>query len=49
FCLGEEYSNAKLVRKVVRSFLEHFAIKVTIIKDAKDIDTIGFYEIIESL
>ncbi|MBA0826304.1 hypothetical protein Goarm_011169 [Gossypium armourianum] len=38
FDLGKEYSNLKLVRKVLRSLLESFSIEVTTIKDAKDLE-----------
>ncbi|MBA0796056.1 hypothetical protein Gohar_006856 [Gossypium harknessii] len=38
FDLGKEYSNLKLVRKVLRSLPESFSIEVTTIKDAKDLE-----------
>ncbi|KAH1129302.1 hypothetical protein J1N35_000680 [Gossypium stocksii] len=46
--LGICYSNAKLVQKVLRYLFENFAIKVTAIKEAKNIDTM-IKELIGSL
>ncbi|KAK5776217.1 hypothetical protein PVK06_044176 [Gossypium arboreum] len=45
----EECFNVKLVRKVFRSLLEQFAIKVMDIKKTKDIDTIRIDELIDLL
>ncbi|MBA0856882.1 hypothetical protein Goshw_004406 [Gossypium schwendimanii] len=51
FALSEEYSNTKLVRKVLRSLLETFSLKVTAIEEAKDLESliidelIGFFQI----
>ncbi|MFQ6624343.1 hypothetical protein Gotur_004250, partial [Gossypium turneri] len=49
FALGEEYSNAKLVHKVLRSLLEHFIIKVIATKEAKDNNSKRIDELIVSL
>lgn len=49
FASGSEYSNSKLVRKVLRSILERFNIKVTTINKAKDIDAMRIDELIRFL
>ncbi|KAK5835360.1 hypothetical protein PVK06_011048 [Gossypium arboreum] len=49
FALGEEYLNSKLVCKVLRSLAKRFIIQVTIIKEAKDIDTMRTNELIGPL
>ncbi|MFQ6636248.1 hypothetical protein Gotur_014053 [Gossypium turneri] len=49
FTIGSEYSNSKLVRKVIRSSPERFNIKVTTIKEAKDIDFMRIDKLIGSL
>ncbi|MBA0712359.1 hypothetical protein Golax_011466 [Gossypium laxum] len=46
FALGEEYSNTKLVRKVLRSLLETFSIKVTAIEEANDLESLIIDELI---
>ncbi|KAK5817417.1 hypothetical protein PVK06_022341 [Gossypium arboreum] len=48
FYLGKCFSKKKLVRKALRSLLERFAIKVTTIKEAKDITTLRLDELIGS-
>lgn len=37
--LGEKFPEQKLARKLLRSLLERFSYKVTVIEDAKDITT----------
>ncbi|KAH1057036.1 hypothetical protein J1N35_035101 [Gossypium stocksii] len=49
FALGNEYSNSKLVRKLLRSFPVRFNIKVTTIEGAKYIETMRIDELIGSL
>nr|KJB72631.1 hypothetical protein B456_011G188300 [Gossypium raimondii] len=49
FASGEEYSNAKIIRNVLRSFLERFSIKVTIIEEAKNLEKLAIDEFIGSL
>ncbi|KAG8482441.1 hypothetical protein CXB51_024482 [Gossypium anomalum] len=49
FALGSDYSNSKLVRKVLRSLLERFNIKVTAIKEANDINAMRIDDLIGSL
>lgn len=49
FSFGKQYSNSKLVRKVLRSLLERFAIKVIAIDEAKDSDNMKINELIGSL
>ncbi|KAH1046008.1 hypothetical protein J1N35_036792, partial [Gossypium stocksii] len=44
-----EYSNYKLVRKVLRSLIERFNIKVTTIEEANDIDAMRIDKLIKSL
>lgn len=46
---GERFSEAQLVRQVLRSLLECFAIKVTTIEEAKDITTPRLDKLIGSL
>ncbi|KAH1097587.1 hypothetical protein J1N35_014508, partial [Gossypium stocksii] len=48
FALNEEYSNVKMVYKVLRLCLNHFFMKVIIIEDPKYIDTMSIDEIIKS-
>ena len=38
FNLGETIPKPKIVRKVLRSLLERFHVKITMIKELKDID-----------
>ena len=40
FNLGEKTEDSKVVRKILRSFLESFRAKVTTIKESKDLDEI---------
>nr|KJB14604.1 hypothetical protein B456_002G177800 [Gossypium raimondii] len=49
FTLEDEYFNSKLTRKVLYSFPERFNIKVTTIKEAKNIDTMCIDELIRSI
>lgn len=49
FSLGNEYSNSKLVRKVLRSLHKRFAIKISIIEEAKDIGRLHIDELIDLL
>ncbi|KAA3477200.1 molybdate transporter 1-like [Gossypium australe] len=49
FALGEDYSNAKLVSKVLKFLLKRFSIKVTVIEEAKDIESLEINELIGSL
>ncbi|KAB2012749.1 hypothetical protein ERO13_D09G099050v2 [Gossypium hirsutum] len=49
FAFGEKYSNTKLVRKVLRSLLERFLIKITAIEEAKNLEQLVIDEILDSL
>nr|KJB22837.1 hypothetical protein B456_004G068900 [Gossypium raimondii] len=49
FDLEEEYSNSKLVRKVLRSLSERFFVKVTAIEKVKDLKSLKIDESIGSL
>ncbi|KAK5785791.1 hypothetical protein PVK06_040409 [Gossypium arboreum] len=49
FSLSNEYSNSKLVRKVLRSLHEIFTIKMSTIEEAKDIGRLQIDELIDSL
>lgn len=49
FSLGEEYSNSKLVKNILRSLPERFSIKVTVIKKAKGLESLKIDELIRSL
>ncbi|KAH1056850.1 hypothetical protein J1N35_034915 [Gossypium stocksii] len=49
FALCEQYSNAKLARKVLRCLHEKFAIKVIAIKEANDIDNMRICEFVGPL
>ena len=49
FNLGEKANDSKIVRKMLRSLLESFLAKVTIIEERKDIDDIKVQELIGSL
>ncbi|KAG8481741.1 hypothetical protein CXB51_026619 [Gossypium anomalum] len=49
FALGEEYSNSKLVRKVLRSLSEKFFTKVTTIEEARYPNILKIDELIGSL
>ena len=47
--LGEIYDQPKLVRKILRSLIEDFRPKVTVITKSKDVDSIPVYELVGSL
>nr|KJB20845.1 hypothetical protein B456_003G168400 [Gossypium raimondii] len=49
FAPGEEYSNTKLVRKMLRYLPKRFSIKVTFITEAKDLKSLAIDELIGSL
>ncbi|XP_052483058.1 uncharacterized protein LOC128036188 [Gossypium raimondii] len=49
FALREEYSNTKLVRMVLRSLRERFSIKVIVIEEAKDLESLAINEFVGSL
>lgn len=49
FALGEEYLNVKLVRKVLRSLLERFSIKVMLFEETKNLEQLVINELISSL
>ena len=49
FNLGEKTKDSKIVRKILRSLLESFRAKVTIIEESKDLDDIKVQELIGSL
>ena len=49
FNLGEKTKDSKIVRKILRSLLESFHAKVTVIKESKDLDDIKVQELIGSL
>ena len=38
--LGEIYDQPKIVRKILRSLIENFRPKVTVITESKDVDSI---------
>jgi hypothetical protein len=42
-------SDAKLIKKILRSFPEHFRIKVTSIEESKDLDSMKIEEFVGSL
>jgi hypothetical protein len=42
-------SNVKLIRKILRSLLERFKIKVTTIKESKDLESMKIEELVGSL
>ena len=46
FNLGEKTEDSKVVRKILRSMLESFRAKVTIIEESKDLDEIKVQELI---
>lgn len=37
------------MKKIIRSFLEIFKLKVTIVKESKDVDTLRLNELVENL
>jgi len=47
--LGKKVSDAKLIKKILRSLLEHFRIKVTSIEESKDLDSMKIEELVGSL
>jgi hypothetical protein len=47
--LGKTVLDVKLIQKILRSFLEHFRIKVTIIEESKDLDEMKIEELVGSL
>nr|POF09299.1 hypothetical protein CFP56_28243 [Quercus suber] len=47
--LGEKIEDTKVVRKILRSLLESFKVKVTAIEESKDLDEIKIQELIGSL
>ena len=49
FNLGEPISNSKLVRKFLRSLLERFRAKMTVIEESKDVDSLKIDELVHSL
>ena len=49
FNLGEKTEDSKIVRKILRSFLESFHTKVTAIEQSKDLNDIRVQELIGSL
>ena len=49
FNLGETIPKPKIVRKVVKSLLERFHAKITVIEESKDIDKIPLTELVGNL
>ena len=49
FNLGETIPEPKIVRKVLRSLLEKFHAKITMIEESKDIDKIPLIELVGNL
>jgi hypothetical protein len=47
--LGKTISNVKLIRKILRSLLERFRIKVTSIEESKDLEEMKIEELVGSL
>jgi hypothetical protein len=47
--LGKPISDVKLIRKILRSFSERFRIKVTTIKESKDLEEMKIEELVGSL
>jgi hypothetical protein len=47
--LGKSISDVKLIRKILRSLLERFIIKVTTIEESKDLEEIKIEEVVGSL
>jgi len=47
--LGKMVSDVKLIRKILRSLLERFRIKVTIIEESKDLESMKIEELVWSL
>ena len=46
--LGEIYDQPKIVRKKLRSLIEDFRSKVTVITESKDVDSIPVDELVRS-
>jgi len=46
--LGKPVSDVKLIRKILRSLPEHFRIKVTTIKESKDLEEMKIEELVGS-
>ena len=49
FNLGEKTEDSKVVRKILRSLLESFRVKVTAIEESKDLDEVKVQELFGSL
>ena len=49
FNLRETIPEPKIIRKVLRSLLERFHVKITMIKESKDIDKIPLTELVGNL
>ena len=49
FNLGESIAKSKIVRKILRSLLERFHAKITVIEEVKDIDQIPLTELVGNL
>jgi len=47
--LGKQISDVKLIRKILRSLLEYFRIKVTTIEESKDLEEMKIEELVGSL
>ena len=47
--LEEKIEDAKVVRKILRSLLKSYCVKVTVIEESKDLDEIKIQELIRSL
>ena len=49
FNLGEVYDQPKIVKKILRSLTDDFRLKVTVITESKDVDSISVDELVRSL
>ena len=49
FNLGESIAEPKIVRKILRSLLKRFHVKITAIEEVKDIDRIPLTELVGNL
>ena len=49
FNLGEVYDQPKIVRKILKSLTGDFRLKVTVITESKDVDSIHVNELVGSL
>jgi TFIIF-interacting CTD phosphatase-like protein len=47
--LGKKVSDAKIIKKILKSLLERFRIKVTTIEESKDLDNTKIEELVGSL